>query len=108
MANKMHVKKGDIVQVISGKDKGKVGKVITSYIKENRVRVEGVNMITKHKKPTQANQQGGIVKEEGKIHASNVLLYNEALGRGVRTKIQITEDGKKVRVCTKTNAVLDN
>ncbi|MDO4288236.1 MAG: 50S ribosomal protein L24 [Eubacterium sp.] len=108
MANKMHVKKDDIVQVISGKDKGKTGKVIQAFPAEGKVRVEGVNVLTKHKKPSQAMQQGGIIHEEGKIDASNVLLNCDKCGRGVRTGVQITDDGKKVRVCKKCGQVLDN
>ncbi|MDO4778423.1 MAG: 50S ribosomal protein L24 [Tissierellia bacterium] len=102
----MHIKTGDKVQVISGKDKGKVGKVLSAFPKENRVIVEGVNVQTKHKKPRTAQEPGGIVKTEGKIDASNVLLYNEKLGRGVRTRVEIV-DGKKVRVCSKTGEKLD-
>lgn len=108
MANKMHVKKDDIVQVISGKDKGKTSKVLAAFPDEGKVRVEGVNILTKHKKPSQAMQQGGIIREEGKIDASNVLLNCDKCGRGVRTGVQITEDGKKVRVCKKCGQVLDN
>ena len=104
----MHIKKGDIVQVISGKDRGKTGTVIKAFPTEGKVCVEGVNMITKHKKPTQAMQQGGIVKEEGKIDASNVLLYCEKCARGVRTGVKIEEDGSKVRVCKKCGEVLGN
>lgn len=107
MANKLHVKTGDMVQVISGKDKGAVGKVIEAFPREGRVRVEGVNILTKHKKPTQAMQQGGIIKVEGKIDASNVLLYCDACGKGVRTGKQIDEEGNKVRVCKKCGKVLD-
>lgn len=106
MANKMHVKKGDTVQVISGKSKGKTGVVIESFPSEGRVRVEGVNILTKHKKAT-AQSQGGIIKEEGKIDASNVLLVCDKCGKGVRTGVQVTEDGKKVRVCKKCGQVLD-
>ena len=107
MANKLHVKKGDTVQVISGKDKGAKGAVIEAFPSEGRIRVEGVNILTKHKKPSQAMQQGGIVKTEGKIDASTVLLYCDACGKGVRTGVQINEDGSKVRVCRKCGKVLD-
>ncbi|MDD4692143.1 MULTISPECIES: 50S ribosomal protein L24 [Eubacterium] len=108
MANKMHVKKGDIVQVISGKDKGKTGAVLEAFPGEGKVTVEGANIITRHKKPSAAMQQGGIIKEEGKIDASNVLLMCDKCGRGVRTGVKIEEDGSKVRVCKKCGAVLDN
>lgn len=102
----MHIKTGDKVQVIKGKDKGKVGQVLEVLPKKNRVVVEGVNIQIKHKKPTAANQQGGIVETEGTIHASNVLLFDEKLGKGVRTRTEIV-DGKKVRVSTKSGNKLD-
>ncbi|MDD2413917.1 MAG: 50S ribosomal protein L24 [Eubacteriaceae bacterium] len=107
MANKMHVKKEDVVQVISGKDIGKTGKVMAVDSEKRKVKVEGINIQTKHKKPTQQMQQGGIVKEEGFIDASNVLLMCDACGKGVRTGITIQDDGKKVRVCKKCGKVLD-
>ncbi|WP_311487523.1 50S ribosomal protein L24 [uncultured Helcococcus sp.] len=103
----MHIKTGDKVQVIKGKDKGKVGKVLVAFPKENRVIVEGVNVQVKHQKPRSATQPGGIVESEGAIHASNVLLYDEKLGRGVRTRTEVTNDGKKVRVSTKSGEKLD-
>ena len=93
MAN-IRIKKGDTVRVIAGKDKGKDGKVIAVNHKNNTLLVEGVNMITKHTKPSAANQQGGIVRQEGPIQASNVMyLYN---GEPARIQYQIV-DGKKVR-----------
>ncbi|MDO4593986.1 MAG: 50S ribosomal protein L24 [Tissierellia bacterium] len=102
----MHIKKGDKVQVISGKYKGVTGEVKRAFPKENKVIVEGVNIQKKHKKPTQMGEEGGIIDQEGKIHASNVLLYSEELKRGVRTSIEFV-DGKKVRVCKKTNEKFD-
>ena len=107
MAIKMHVKRDDVVQVISGKDKGKSGKVLEVDRNKGRVKVEGLNILTKYKKPTQAMQQGGIVKEEGFMDASNVLLKCDKCGKGVRTGIQVNADGKKVRVCKKCGTVLD-
>lgn len=102
----MHIKAGDKVQVMKGKDKGKVGKVLVAFPKTNRVIVEGVNIQIKHKKQTSANNQSGIVETEGAINASNVLLYDEKLGRGVRTRTEIS-NGKKVRVSTKSGNKLD-
>lgn len=107
MANKVHVRKGDLVQVISGKSKGVVGKVLEVLPKENRVRVEGANMITKHQKPTQAMQQGGIITKEGKMDASNVLLYCDTCKKGVRAATKVNEDGTKVRVCKHCGKELD-
>ena len=90
----LKIKKGDTVKVIAGKDKGKDGKVIAVNHKKNTVLVEGVNMITKHTKPSAANQQGGIIHQEGPLHVSNVMyLYN---GKPARIQYQI-KDGKKVR-----------
>ncbi|MCH4072412.1 50S ribosomal protein L24 [Pseudoramibacter sp.] len=107
MTRKLHVKTGDNVQVISGKDLGKTGKVIAVDFEKGRVKVEGVNIQTKHKKATQAMQQGSIVKQEGFIDASNVLLFCEKCGKGVRTGIKVNEDGSKVRVCKKCGTELD-
>lgn len=104
----MHVKKDDIVMVISGKDKGKKGKVIQSYPKDGKVLVENVNMVTKHQKPTQQMQQGGIIRQEGPIQASNVLLYCAKCDKGVRTGQKVLGDGKKVRFCKKCNETFNN
>ena len=101
MAN-IKVKKGDIVRVIAGKDKGKDGKIIAVNHKNNTVLVEGVNMITKHTKPSAANQQGGIVHQEGPIDVSNVMYLHN--GEVVRLGYQIN-DGKKVRVARKNGKV---
>ena len=102
----MHVKTGDKVQVIAGKDKGKVGVILKAYPAEGRVVVEGVNVQKKHKKPAGPNQPGGIVEAEGAIAASNVLLYDPSLNRGVRTRVEMV-DGKKVRVSAKSGERLD-
>lgn len=102
----MHVKKGDMVVVISGKDKGKKGKVLAAMPKKNRVIVEGVNMLTKHQKPNPQLQQGGIIHQEGPIHVSNVMLYCSKDKTGVRVGHKVLENGKKVRVCKKCGEVL--
>lgn len=102
----MHIKKGDKVQVISGEYKGHVGEVLRTFPKTNRVIVEGANIQVKHQKPTQVGQEGGRLEREGAINASKVLLYSEELKRGVRTSIKV-EDGKKIRVCAKTNEKFD-
>jgi large subunit ribosomal protein L24 len=94
----MHVKKGDKVVVITGSDKGKVGKILASLPKQNRVIVEGVNIKTKHQKQTREMQQAGIVKQEGTIDASNVMIYCDKCKKGVRTQMKI-ENGKKSRAC---------
>lgn len=103
----MHVKKGDTVVVITGKDKGKKGKVLQVLPKKNRVIVEGVNMITKHQKPNQQMQQGGIINQEAAIHSSNVMLWDKKANQGVRVGYKFLTDGKKVRVSKKTGEVID-
>ena len=101
---KMNVKKGDEVIVIAGKDKDKEGKVIAVDTKNHRVLVEGVNMVTKHTKPSAANQQGGIVETEAYIAVSNVMY----LHKGQPTRIGFKMDGdKKVRFAKKTGDVID-
>jgi len=100
----MKIKTGDMVKVIAGKDKDKEGKVIAVNKKENTLLVEGVNMITKHTKPSMSNQQGGIVHQEAPIHASNVMLLHE----GKATRVGFKMDGdKKVRFAKATGKVID-
>ena len=101
----MHVKKGDKVVVIAGSDMGKIGKILTSMPKQNRVIVEGVRMVTKHQKATRDVQQAGILHQEGAINASNVMLYCDKCKSGVRTEVKI-ENGKKTRACKKCGTVL--
>lgn len=103
------VKKGDAVQVITGKDKGKTGQVLAVYKEKHRVIVEGVNMISKHTKPRNAQQKGGIVKKEGTIDISNVMLVCPTCGKPTRVGHKIeTVDGKEVkcRVCIKCGATI--
>ncbi|MFD1864741.1 50S ribosomal protein L24 [Planococcus sp. FY231025] len=102
----MHVKKGDTVKVISGKDKGKTGVVLTALPKKDRVLVEGVNIIKKHTKPNQANPQGGIVSQEAAIHVSNVMLIDPKSGEPTRVGYKVV-DGKKVRVAKKSGEQID-
>lgn len=97
----MRIKKGDKVQVITGAYKGTIGEVKAAFPKEDKVIVEGVNMVKKHLKPTQQNPEGGIVEKEAKIHVSNVMLYDEKAKTASRVKYEI-KDGKKVRVFVKS------
>lgn len=99
----MKIKKGDNVIVIAGKDKDKEGKVLSVDAKNNKVVVEGINMITKHAKPSQANPQGGIIEREAPIDISNVMY--SVKGKGVRVGFEV-KDGKKVRVNKKTGEVI--
>ncbi|EKN65156.1 LSU ribosomal protein L24P [Schinkia azotoformans MEV2011] len=102
----MHVKKGDKVQVISGKDKGKQGVILEAYPKKDRVLVEGVNVIKKHSKPSQMNPQGGIMSQEAPIHVSNVMPIDPKTGNPTRVGYKVV-DGKKVRIAKKSGEVLD-
>ena len=100
----MKIKKGDTVKVIAGKDKDREGKVLAVNKKDNTLIVEGINMVTKHTKPNAANQTGGIVKQEGPIDASNVMLIHD----GKATRVGFKMDGdKKVRVAKSTGEVID-
>ncbi len=107
----MHIKKGDLVQVITGnaKDKGKQGKVLKTYPKTDRVLVEGVKMRTRHEKPSQANNNTGrIVNEEAPIHVSNVMIVDPKTNEPTRIGHEIDEKtGKKVRVSKKSNTRID-
>ena len=100
----MKIKKGDTVKVIAGKDKGKEGKVLAVNVKDNTVIVEGINMVTKHNKPSGANQAGGITTKEAALHISNVMLVVD--GKATRVGFQMDGD-KKVRVAKATGKVID-
>jgi ribosomal protein L24, bacterial/organelle len=102
----MHVKKGDKVKVISGKDKGKTGVVLAVFPKKNRVIVEGVNIVKKHAKPSQDNPQGGIISVEAAIHASNVMPIDPKTGEPTRVGYKVV-DGKKVRIAKRSGEILD-
>ena len=100
----MKIKKGDTVKVIAGKDKDKEGKVIAVNTKNNTLLVEGINMVTKHTKPSMANQQGGIVQQDAPIEASSVMY----LHKGTPTRVGFKMDGdKKVRFAKSTGDVID-
>ena len=98
------IKKGDTVQVIAGKDKGKEGKVLFVDSKKHKVVVEGVNMIAKHEKPSAANANGGIVQKEAPLDLSNVMYMHK--GKATRIGFEV-KDGKKVRVAKSTGDVID-
>ena len=105
MSQKLHVKKGDTVVVISGKEKGKQGEIIAVDIKKERVTVKGLNLVKRHKKPSQANPQGGIIEKEGTIHVSNVMVLDPEQKVPTRTK-KVEENGSLVRVAVKSGAKL--
>lgn len=98
------IKKGDLVRVIAGKDKGKEGKVISVDVKNAKVTVEGINMVTKHTKPSAQNTAGGIISQEAAFSISNVMYVS----KGKVTRVGFTEkDGKKVRVAKATGEIID-
>ncbi|HEU4965568.1 MAG TPA: 50S ribosomal protein L24 [Bacilli bacterium] len=104
---KLHVKKGDTVLVISGKDKGKKGQILAAYPADNRVLVEGVNIVKRHTRPNQANPQGGIIEKEAPVHASNVMIVDPKTGEATRVGKKILNDGTKVRYAKKSGETLD-
>ena len=104
--SKVHVKTGDTVIVISGKDKGKQGQVLAVSPKEGKVIVEKVNMVSKHVKPRKMGEQGGIVKAEGAMYASKVQLVCPSCDKATRIAHKISEDGKKQRICKKCGKTL--
>ena len=102
---KMSIKKDDVVVVLSGKDKGKQGKVLGTVPSEAKVVVEGINMVTCHVKPRRQGEEGGIVKREAAIYASKVQVVCPKCGKGTRVAFKM-EDGKKTRICKKCGADL--
>jgi large subunit ribosomal protein L24 len=105
--HKMHVKTGDTVQVISGKDKAKVGEVIRVLPKKSQVVVKGVNIKTKHLKPQQEGESGQVQTYEFPIHSSNVMLYSTKQNVASRVCFTFTDDGRKVRMLKKTGEIID-
>jgi len=106
-ANKYHVKKDDTVMVVAGKDKGKTGKVMRIIADTDRVVVENLNMIKRHTRPSQSNQDGGIVEKEAPLAISNVLLVCASCNKPTRTGVRVLDDGAKVRFCKKCNENVD-
>ena len=100
----LKIKKGDTVRVIAGRDKGKEGTVISVDLKKNTLLVEGVNMVTRHTKPSFQNQQGGIVRQEGPIDASNVMYVHK--GTATRIGFKTDDDGNKVRYAKATGETI--
>ena len=96
---KMRIRKGDTVQVLNGKDKGKTGEVLKTLPLENRVVVQGVNLRTRHVKPTQEGESGRIVTEEASLHASNVMIYSTAKKVASRVELILDKDGNKLWLC---------
>ena len=122
----MYIKTGDLVQVIAGRERGKTGKVTQVDLRRNRVFIDGLNIVKRHKKPNPVDTEGGIIEKAASLHASNVLLYSEKLERGVRVSYRFLGEGdalfvareeakssfaeppnrvRKVRLCVKTGEV---
>ncbi len=102
MQKKLHIKKGDLVKVIAGNSKGQQGRVLEVIVKKERAIVEGVNMISKHTKPNAENTQGGIIKKEGSIHISNLMLVDPASGEPTRIGRKLNKKNKLVRYSKKS------
>ena len=102
----MHVKTGDKVKVITGKDKGKEGVILKTFPKKDRVIVEGINIVKKHRKASQTNPTGGILEEAAPNHVSNIMLIDAKTGEPTRVGSKVV-DGKKVRVSKKTGEIID-
>ena len=105
MSKELHVKKDDTVIVVSGDDRGKIGKVVEVAPAEGKVIVEGVNIVSRHVKPRRQGEQGGIVKAEGALYACKVMNYCDKCGKGVRVRVG-EKNGKKIKVCAKCGAEL--
>jgi len=101
------IRRGDFVEVIAGKEKGKRGKVLKVLPKKERVIVEKVNIIKKHARPSPTTGQGGIIEKEGSIHISNVMIVCPKCDKPVRVGIKFLEDGKKVRFCKKCGEIIE-
>ena len=101
----MKIKKSDTVQIITGNDAGKTGRVIKTFLDKDRVIVEGVNMVKKHARPTQENPQGGIIEKEATIHISNVMMVSG--GKPTRVGYKILEDGRKVKYAKITGEIIN-
>jgi len=104
---KLHVKKNDMVKIIAGKEKGKTGKVLRVFPAKGRVVVENLNVIKRHTRPSQKNQEGGIIEKEAAISVSNVMLVCGSCNEATRTGVRVLEDGSKARYCKKCNAIVD-
>src|SRR5208282_5980174 len=106
LGKNLHVKKGDMVMVVTGKDKSKTGKVLQIVPKKEGVLVEGLNVVKRHTR-ARGNESGGILEKEAPIHSSNVMIYCGKCRKPVRTRVAALEDGKKARVCVKCGESFD-
>jgi len=107
-AGRNYLRVNDKVEVIAGKDKGRVGKVIKVYPDSDKAKVEKINMMKRHMKPSMKNQQGGIIEMEAPMHVSNLMLICSKCAKTVRVKASLLEDGTKVRVCKKCGESIES
>jgi large subunit ribosomal protein L24 len=103
---KLHIKKGDMVQVIAGDDKGKKGRVLEVFNEKNRALVEGINIVSRHTKPSAQNQQGGIIKKEAPVNISNLMVVDKS-GKPTRVGRKLNDAGKLVRYSKKSGELID-
>jgi len=108
ITNKSYIKKDDKVKVVAGKDKGKVGKVVSVNREKGRVLVENINIAKRHVRPGGQHRQGGIIESEALINLSNVMLMCNKCVQPIRIKMKHLEDGKKIRVCRKCGEIIDS
>jgi len=108
LKNICHIKKDDKVKVIAGKDRGKIGKVLSLKRKNSRIIIENINMMKKHARASAKHRQGGIIESESPIHWSNVMLMCSKCVTPVRIKMKRLDDGKKIRVCSKCSEIIDS
>ena len=101
------IRKGDKVVVLSGRDKGKTGEIVSALPKDGKVVVSGVNIATRHKKATQANPQGGLERREAPMHVSKVAIVDPKDGKATRVRFETSDDGKKVRVAARSGEKID-
>ncbi|MEN8211495.1 MAG: 50S ribosomal protein L24 [Thermodesulfobacteriota bacterium] len=105
---KTKIKKDDKVKVLTGKDKGKIGKVLKIVKKTNRVVIENINVVKVNQRPTQANPQGGIVEKNMPVHVSNLMIMCNSCVKPTRISMKLLEDGKRVRICKQCNQQIDS
>ena len=103
----MKIRKNDTVKVISGNDKGKIGKVLKTFPEANRIIVEGVNLVKRHTRPSQKNRKGGILEKEDTINVSNVMLFDNRSNLATRVGYKVLNDGSKVRINKKTGEIIE-
>ena len=105
---RFRIKKGDLVQIISGREKGKTGKVLSVVPGKQQIFVEKLNFITRHTRPNQKNRQGGIVEKESPLHISNVMLVCSNCGKAARAGVRQLEDGNKLRICRRCEEAIES